>query len=87
MNRGKVARCRRMVRTIDNLIDLANDEKCFDLSDTLARNEILEGLLKARSSTSDILLVEGDDDAYRTTPLMVITVRPPITGKMKNANE
>jgi len=74
MNRGKLAKIRRIVRHLDSAIALCDTDEVFGLHEYREVQALVDALLRARSCAANISMHLGDDSAYRTQPTIRIKV-------------
>jgi len=74
MNRGKLAKARRIIRLLDIALTLCETDEVFGLHEYREVQAMVDALLRARSCAANISMHLGDDSAYRTQPTIRIKV-------------
>ena len=74
MNRGKLAKARRIIRLLDIALTLCETDEVFGLHEYREVQAMVDALLRARSCAANISMRLGDDSAYRTQPTIRIKV-------------
>ena len=74
MNRGKLAKARRIIRLLDIALTLCETDEVFGLHEYREVQALVDALLRARSCAANISMHLGDDSAYRTQPTIRIKV-------------
>ena len=74
MNRGKLAKARRIIRLLDIALTLCETDEVFGLHEYREVQAMVDALLRARSCAANISMHLVDDSAYRTQPTIRIKV-------------
>jgi len=74
MDKGKLAKVRRIVKLLDNAIALCETDEVFGLHEYREMQAMVDALLRARLCAANISMHLGDDSAYRTQPHVNIKV-------------
>jgi len=74
MDKGKLAKIRRIIRHLDNAIALCDTDRVFGLPEYREVQAMVDALLRARLCAANISMHLGDDSAYRTQPHVSVKV-------------
>ena len=67
-NKGEIAKARRIVRDLDNILGVLEDDGVFGEYNHQGTQALIDSVLRARSCASNILLSFSDETAFKTTP-------------------
>jgi len=74
MDKGKLAKIRRIIRHLDNALALCETDEAFGLHEYREVQALVNALLQARACAANISMRLGDDSAYRTQPHVNIKI-------------
>ena len=74
MNKGRLAKIRRIIKHLDNALALCETDEAFGLHEYREVQALVNALLQARACAANISMRLGDDSAYRTQPHVNIKI-------------
>ena len=75
-HKGEVAKLRRIINNLDTILSLVEPEPGEEVHEFYRQSyqQIMQDVLRARTSTAGMLSRYGDDSGYKTQPRVIVSL-------------